>query len=149
VKSIVATSYGELDEWVTSKSWFTTEHLRLHLQAHHRGVSVERIFLTHVPMNDGVLRAACKQQAEHFVNVLVGDPGRMPPEMLHRVGNASVYLNRRGTPIYAVRADHHNGNLDKVVYYRDQDHVQRIWDGYNRLRQLAVPYIPEDLESTT
>ena len=140
VRSIAATSYGELEEWVTEKSWFTIEHLRLHIKAHDRGVSVERIFLTRSPMGDKLLNDACREQAEHFVTVLVGNPGRMPPEMLNRVGNAAVYFDRDGNPIYAVRADHHNGRLDKVTYYRDREHVQRIWDAYKHIRSLATPY---------
>jgi hypothetical protein len=146
IKFIVATSYGELDEWVATKSWMTNEQLRLHLRAHQRGVSVERIFLTESTLEDQLLRSACLRQTEHFVTALIGDPRRMSPEMLHRVGNASVYLDRHHNPVYAVRADHHNGSLDKVTYYRDQDHVRRIWDGYCHLRQLAMPYVPEDVQ---
>jgi hypothetical protein len=146
VRSISAISYGELDEWVTERSWFTTEHLRLHIQAHDRGVSVERIFLTHLAMDNKLLRDACRQQAEHFVTVRVGDPGRMPPEMLHRAGNAVIYFDRDGDPIYAVRADHHNGKLDKVTYYRDREHVQPIWEACKHIRALARPYKPPDSE---
>jgi hypothetical protein len=122
VGAISATSYGEIDEWLDKDSWVNSIHLQMQNSAHLRGVHVERIFIAE---NTRKLDAVCRLHESHFVSVKIVDPRDVSPELIHRTGNALVFYDR------------HEGALDKITFYRDQDHVEEISNTFEHLRDLA------------
>jgi hypothetical protein len=148
VQSIAATSYGEMDEWLEQTSWITSIYLRMQMSAHLRGVKVERIFLDS-KRSSNKLGDVCRLHLGYFVDIKTVDPVGIAPELLHRVGNALVFFDRHRNPVYAARADHHEGKLEKITFYRDQYHIHQINDNFNRIRELADVYVLTEKATTT
>ncbi|MGD0703014.1 MAG: hypothetical protein ABSA02_24405 [Trebonia sp.] len=139
VGSIAATSYGELDEWLEETSWVNSIYLQMQTSAHLRGVAVERIFIE-ADTASGNLDAVCRLHVQHFIDVKTVRSVDISPDLIPRSGNALVFYDHHGNPVYAAQAAHHEGKLEKIVFFRDQDHVNEINDTYMHIRALAASY---------
>lgn len=137
LKSVLATSHGELKEWSGGESWYSRKYFSDHKAAIARGITIKRMFIA----GDGerqLVDRAISRNSELGITATWTPESRLSHEDIAEFGNAMIFFGTKTAPFYSLQATHdRDGRFIKAAIHRDPSHVQRVLDALRRIEHAC------------
>jgi hypothetical protein len=141
VKTICATSYGELREWRDTGSWWVKTYLAMHQLALQQRKSIRRIFILDKDEQGGGTDDVLKANRDAKVIVKTTAQESVSPEDFGQASNCLVFYDRHGKPLYCFQAFHDQGShFTKAVLYIRYEDIESIVQAFARIEAIAQVY---------
>jgi len=137
IRTIWATSTGELGEW-SSQGWWSTNYLKMQGEATKKRKAIHRVFITETGERAQLADALEKLngQGAHTYEI---EQRQVPSSALQVAANAIMFLDADLKPVYGLHATHGKGVVDDIRIYRDVEHLRELMGAFTSILMLAVP----------
>jgi hypothetical protein len=143
ITEIHATSFGELEEWEETKSWWAKNYIDIQKTAIGRGKRLYRTFILEGDEQSDEAKAnVLKRQADLKIVIRTAQRHQISAQDFKEANNCVIFFDRDGVPRYCSQAVHEGGEFSRAMIHSDRDSMRPIVDAYKRINAVATSFLP-------